>query len=70
MVSPSTFAVLRLTTNSNFVGCSTGMSPEFLALQDLIGPNGLLTRKLAEKIIKMVDPSRRFLWWRRIVLLV
>src|SRR5262249_37370269 len=29
MVSPSALAVVRLTTNSNLVGCSTGMSPGF-----------------------------------------
>src|SRR5436190_1802758 len=27
IVRPSAWAVLRLTTNSNFVGCSTGRSP-------------------------------------------
>jgi hypothetical protein len=29
IVSPRTFAVLRLMTSSNFVGCSTGRSPGF-----------------------------------------
>src|SRR6516162_4050950 len=29
MVSPSALAVVRLTTSSNLVGCSTGMSPGF-----------------------------------------
>ena len=29
IVSPSAFAVLRLITSSNFVGCSTGRSPGF-----------------------------------------
>src|SRR4029077_4674432 len=30
MVRPSTFAVLRLMTRSNLVGCSTGISPGFV----------------------------------------
>ena len=30
MVSPSTFAVFRFTTSSNFVGCSMGRSPGLL----------------------------------------
>ena len=35
MVMPSAFAVLRLTTNSNFVGCSTGISAGFAPLRIL-----------------------------------
>ena len=35
IVSPSIFAVLRLTTNSNFVGCSMGRSPGFAPLRIL-----------------------------------
>jgi hypothetical protein len=35
MVNPSALAVLRLTKNSNFVGCSTGMSLGFAPLRML-----------------------------------
>ena len=35
MVSPSAFAVFMLMTSSNFVGCSTGMSPGFAPLRIL-----------------------------------
>jgi hypothetical protein len=35
MVRPIAFAVLRLITNSNFVGCSTGRSPGFAPLKIL-----------------------------------
>ena len=35
MVSPSAFAVLRLMTNWNFVGCSTGSSAGFAPLRSL-----------------------------------
>src|SRR5262245_20552894 len=35
IVSPIAFAVLRLTTSSNFVGCSTGRSPAFAPLRIL-----------------------------------
>ena len=36
IVSPSAFAVLRLITSSNFVGCSTGRSAGFAPFQDLV----------------------------------
>ena len=36
IVSPSAFAVLRLMTNSNFVGCSTGRSAGFAPLRILM----------------------------------
>ena len=39
MVSPSAFAVFRLITSSNFVGCSTGKSAGF-APQDFVDVNG------------------------------
>src|SRR5215831_21386876 len=39
MVSPNVLAVLRLITNSNVVGCSTGRSAG-LALQDLVDEHG------------------------------
>ena len=35
MVRPSAFAVFRLTTSSNLVGCSTGRSPGFVPLRIL-----------------------------------
>ena len=35
IVSPSALAVLRLITNSYFVGCSTGRSPGFVPLRIL-----------------------------------
>jgi hypothetical protein len=35
IVRPSAFAVLRLMTSSNFVGCSTGNSPGFAPLRIL-----------------------------------
>ena len=35
MVRPNAFAVLRLITSSNFVGCSTGRSPGFAPLRIL-----------------------------------
>jgi hypothetical protein len=35
IVSPSAFAVLRLMTNSNFVGCSTGRSARLAPLRIL-----------------------------------
>src|SRR6266487_3645919 len=41
-VSPSAFAVLRLMTSSNFVGCSTGMSPGF-------APRRILSTKSAAR---------------------
>ena len=42
MVSPSALAVIRLMTNSNFVGCSTGMSPGFV-------PRRILSTKSAAR---------------------
>jgi len=36
MVTPSAFAVLRLMTSSNLVGCSTGKSPGLAPLQNSI----------------------------------
>ena len=41
-VIPSAFAVLRLITSSNFIGCSTGISPGFLPLK-------ILSMKLANR---------------------
>src|SRR5262249_36177768 len=38
ILSPSTLAVVRLTTRSNLVGCSTGMSPGFV-------PRRILSKK-------------------------
>ena len=35
IVNPSAFAVLRLMTSSNFVGCSIGKSPGFAPLRIL-----------------------------------
>ena len=44
MVNPSAFAVLRLMISSNFVGCSTGISAGFGALEDPID----VSRQVAE----------------------
>src|SRR5262245_49470527 len=41
---PSTFAVVRLMTKSNFVGCSTGMSPGF-APRRILSTNSAARRK-------------------------
>src|SRR5262249_62131335 len=40
IVSPSALAVLRLMTNSNFVGCSTGRSAGFAPLRVVSPQNG------------------------------
>src|SRR6516165_4140687 len=37
---PSAFAVFRLTTSSNVVGCSTGRSAGFSALEDFVNIDG------------------------------
>ena len=42
IVSPSALAVVRLTTRSNFVGCSTGISPGFV-------PRRILSTKSAAR---------------------
>jgi hypothetical protein len=39
MVSPNAFAALRLTTNSNVVGCSTGKSAGLAPLRNFAGVN-------------------------------
>ena len=40
MVRPIAFAVFRLITSSNFVGCATGRSAGVGALQDLVHEGG------------------------------
>jgi len=40
MVRPSVFAVLRLITSSNFVGCSTGKVGGLGTLQDFVHVEG------------------------------
>src|SRR6058998_2765920 len=54
IVSPSAFAVLRLITNSNLVGCSTGRSPD-------LAPVRILSTKTAARcqIAMMSDPLLR-----------
>jgi hypothetical protein len=40
MVMPSALAVVRLMTRSNWVGCSTGMSPRLRPAQNLVDKVG------------------------------
>ena len=40
MARPSAFAVVRLTTRSNLVGCSTGRSAGFAPAQNLVDKVG------------------------------
>jgi hypothetical protein len=47
-VRPSASAVLRLTTNSNLVGCWTGRSAGLVALKDLSGVDADLTNRVGE----------------------
>src|SRR5262249_32817367 len=49
IVSPIAFAVLRLTTSSNLVGCSTGMSAGFLP-RKIMSTNSAERRNRPEKL--------------------
>jgi hypothetical protein len=49
IVSPSAFAVVRLMMNSNFVGCSTGISPGFVPRRTL-STTSAARRKKSEKL--------------------
>jgi hypothetical protein len=57
--TPSTFVVLRLTNNSNLVGCSTGRSAGLATFEDLVHvgaaqPEGVGNVPFDERLIAII----------------